>query len=373
MTTSSARPDYLQRYALLVADRSTATRSACTRATFALSAYRSSCPDVPVAVDAPTLSDGALTRSEVMVAGVRRVAAAFVIADGSDRSDRPVIVVDDEQFARFMPGVIAAIDEDGHEPEVIYRKGWHHADEGTHTIGPADLAGNYEIYAGAEVTRTSFFDLDKNGLDAALGYGAFAGARATADGTLDAGPLHGRGHTEATLGIEASAQANARVNLDEIHADVTGGAFAGARAAADADLEALGVEAKANVEGRAGIGADFEAEADFSLEKVGFDFSGGFAFGLGAGGGGGLSVNPRKTATDTIKLGTRLSNDASTASRVVRAEAEDLIDDGHDLIDSTYDRGRDAFDDGLDFARNPLGNTGAVSLDFDLLNEQIGR
>ena len=373
MTTSSARPDYLQRYAVLVTDRSTATRSACTRATLALSAYRSACPDVPVNIAAPKLSDGALARSEVMVAGVRRVAAAFVIADGSDPTHRRVVVVDDEEFGRFMPGAITAIDENGHDPEVIHRKGWRHTDEGTHTLGPADLAGGYEVVAGTEVTRTSFFDLDKDGLNAALGYRAFAGARATADGTLDAGVLQGRGHAEATVGIEASAQANAKVTLEEVHVDVTGGAFAGARAAADAELEALGVEARAGVEGRAGIGADFAAEADFSLDKVGFDVSWGFALGLGAGGGGELSVNPRRTATDAVKLGTRLSGGAATASRAVRAEAEDLLDDGSELVGSAYDKGRDALDDGLDFARNPLGNTGAVSLDFDQLAEQIGR
>lgn len=373
MATSSARPDYLQRYASLVADRSTVTRSACTRATLALSLYRSSCPDVPVTVAAPKVSDGALARCDVMVAGVRRVAAAFVLADRSDPSDRRVVVVDDAQFGRFMPGAITAIGEDDHGPEVIHRWGWRRTDEGTHTVGPADLAGDYEVVAGTEVTRTSFFDLDKDGLNAALGYGAFAGARATADGTLDAGALQGRGHAEATVGIEASAQANAKVTLEEVHVDVTGGAFAGARAAADAELEALGVEARAGVEGRAGIGADFEAEADFSWDKVGFDVSWGFALGLGAGGGGELSVDPRKTATDAVELGTRLSGDAATASRAVRAEAEDLIVDGSELVGSAYDKGRDAFDDGLDFVRDPLGNTGAVSLDFGQLAEQIGR
>lgn len=360
MTTSSARPDYLYRYAMLVSDRSTATRSASTRAAVALSAYRSSCPDIPVSGDAPTLTDGALARSDGMVARVRRVASAFVIAD---RSDGPVVVVDDDQFGRFLPGLeTAAVGDNDHRTELFYRRGWALTDRGTHTIGPADLKGSYEVFVGAEVTRTSYAEIDKNGLDAKVEVEAFAGARAAADGTFEAGAVSGRGHVQASVGAEASASAHARINLDEIHADISGGGFIGARGALDAEVEAMGVGWKGAVEGRAGIGADFSSEGHLGWDKVGFEFSGGFAMGLGGGGSGGVSVNPRKTVSEAVRIGTRLPGDAEKVAKTVQAKTEDVIDDGLGMAGDAYRGGREVFNDGLELARDPLGNVGSATL-----------
>lgn len=368
MTTSSARPDYLQRYATFVADRSNAARLASTRAAVAVAAYQSSSVDVPVTVDASAVTDLALTRSDGMVARVRRVAAAFTIAD---RSDHPVVVIDDEQFGRMLLGAITATggspdgasDDDDDHTEVLFGRGFGLGGGGTHTLGPAVVRGSYEVFGGAEVTRRSFFDLDENGLDTAIEVKGFTGLRMEADGSVEAGVVSGRGHVETSVGAEASLGANARVTFDEVHVDVTGGAFLGGRAGLDADLEAMGVQAKGAAEVRAGIGADFSGEGHLGWDRVGFEFSGGLALGLGAGGRGGVSVNPRETVNDAARIGTRVQSDASKVAKVARAKTEEVIDDGLDLAGDAYRGGREVFDDSLDFARNPLGRTGVVSFE----------
>lgn len=374
MPTSSARPDYLQRYAMFVADRTNAARLASTRAAVAMATYTSSSTDMPITVGASAATDTALARSDGMITRVQRVAAAFTLAD---RSDRIVVVVDDGQLGRAYLGTgglvavsgrtdddsPAGVRSDRHAREILYQRGGRMSDDGTHRLGPADLKGEYEVFAGAEVTRTSFFDVDGNGLAAVLEMEAFAGLRMQADGTLEAGPVSGRGHVEASIGAEATANAHARINRDEIHADLSGGAFVGAKGSVDAELEAMGVEGKAAAEVRAGFGAEFSGEGHIGLDKVGFELSGGLAMGLGGGGNVAVTVNPRETASDVVRVTAGVRDDAG---RVVSHGADlavDAYDDGRELAGDVYDGGEEIVEDTLDFIDSPLG-TGTVRFDL---------
>ncbi|MEO6988245.1 MAG: hypothetical protein ABI239_06315 [Aquihabitans sp.] len=364
MTISSARPDYLQRYAMFVADRSNAARSANTRAAVALAAYHYSSIDLPVTVDASAVTDAALARSDGMIARVRRVAVAFTMAD---TRGHPVAVMDDQRFGRVYAGSPYSVFGKAVDTETVYEKGWRKPFEDTRKIGPVEVTSTFEAFAGAEVTRKGRFDLDGKGLDAGVEGSAFVGARLEADTSLEAGVLTARGHAEASVGAEASAAAHAKISLEEVHVDASGGAFVGARGALDGEVEAMGVGLKGAAEARAGIGGDFSGEGHLGWDKIEIEVSAGLAFGLGAGGSGGFSVNPKETVSDAMRIGTRVQSDAGSAAKVARAKTEDLINDGVDLGGDLYQTGRDVVDGGLDFVRNPLGNTTTFRFDPHVL------
>lgn len=165
----------------------------------------------------------------------------------------------------------------------------------------ASAKGNVTAYLGALATGRTSLKIGKDGMTADASASAAIEAKATASGSLQAGPAELSATGTAQAGAAAAANGGLAIGPDGVSAKAGASAYAGARAGVETGAEVGGVEAKAGVGVRAGIGIDVGAGGEVNLNDVGVTLKLGGALGVGGDVSLDVHVHPKDMIEDAGK------------------------------------------------------------------------
>jgi hypothetical protein len=172
--------------------------------------------------------------------------------------------------------------------------------EGATSLGALTLAGTGSAaLLSARAGGSAGATFDKNGARASVrgNAGAYL-ATAEASGRATFGLAEARGDVRAFAGAEADVKGDVFAGPSGIGASAGGSAFAGAKATAEGSLDVAGVGGSARGELWAGIGAEASADVVVSAEQVKISVSAGAALGLGGSVEFEIDVNPKEVVTN---------------------------------------------------------------------------
>jgi len=155
------------------------------------------------------------------------------------------------------------------------------------------------------------------------------GAGVDASGSVAVGPGELYGNGEAFAGVEAYAAGAYAFEDGRVSADLQAGAMAGARASGEVGYEIPGVgSASARGSAIAGVGATFDAHGEISWDKVDFEIDTGLAIGVGAELGFDVSFSPEKIYDEATAAIEDAWDDAAAAVEDAWDDAVDIVDEG---------------------------------------------
>jgi hypothetical protein len=176
------------------------------------------------------------------------------------------------------------------------RVGLYRGVNGSATNEYAVASGSADYLAGAEASGNAQASLGADGLEVGVDGRAFAGAEASATGSVQSGIVSGTGTASVMVGAEAEGNADVTIGPDGISAGAGGSAFVGGKAEASGTLDVGGVNVGASGSVSYGLGVEASVDAEFSADRVGAQLDLGATLGIGAEFSVDLSINPSEVA-----------------------------------------------------------------------------
>ena len=163
---------------------------------------------------------------------------------------------------------------------------------GSGHLGAVPVSGSGRISAFARASEQSHAGVSAHGADASFAAAAGVGVAAVAAGRLGNAVASVSGTARAEVSARANADGSMHIGPDGAEAKADAGAFAGAQASASATGHLPGVDATAGVHGYAGIGAHADADAKIDAQEIQAKIDLGIALGVGAGWSFSVDIKP---------------------------------------------------------------------------------